>query len=481
MNTNSSSSSSNAGGGKTNSNKPPSVTNPYAKKNKRKQPGNLAPSTKTTAHTFSYATTSTTSRTTATARSGGATSAAAAVAKTKHTQGAIAADGSFGMSALNFVPGSFSQAFAETIDATPNFRRVSDSFQQQQQQQQHTTTTTNPSRSKKGNTKTKQEGRDRQYQQQQSHRDGAAQSTSTTSTATNIATTKPPDTAQPDIRIHHTMLQPHVLYVSLKQKGNPVLELIRNVPLAYSPMVPDYIMSPTTCGLFLSLKYHKLYPQYIHRRLAELGKDFKLRILLVYVDVDDNTTALFHLNVLGVRQQWTVILCWSELECARYLETYKTKAGTTDITCITKKAPTNVLERVTDFLVAGHRGIGGVNKTDCTTLWSTFGTVSAMAQATADDFSVCPGLGPRKVQRLHAAFHQPFSTHQTRNRQRQRRRQQQQEQDDQEAKAKDEDEDEETRTGTTTGQEAGKTAVVTTKTTTNQDEKDIEEEILECK
>lgn len=69
-----------------------------------------------------------------------------------------------------------------------------------------------------------------------------------------------------------------------KQRGNPILKSITNVPYEFDDIVPDYIVGPTTCILFLSLKYHSLNPDYINNRLKVLGKRFELRVLLVQVD-----------------------------------------------------------------------------------------------------------------------------------------------------------------------------------------------------
>jgi len=57
-------------------------------------------------------------------------------------------------------------------------------------------------------------------------------------------------------RFNHAYLKAHVLHVSLKQRGNPVLKFIRNVPFEFSDIVPDYILGVNRCALFLSLKYH---------------------------------------------------------------------------------------------------------------------------------------------------------------------------------------------------------------------------------
>ena len=207
-------------------------------------------------------------------------------------------------------------------------------------------------------------------------------------------------------RDHHVMMQPHVLYVSNKQRGNGVLNFIRNVPVAYSQMVPDYIMSPTRCALFLSCKYHALYPNYVHRRIAELRTDFALRILLVLVDVKDNASTLRQLNKLSCVNGMTMICCWSDEEVARYLETIKAFDGR-DAALIQKRDSSNFVDQVSDYVTACR---GGVNKTDAQQLVTQFGSLRAAMSASMDELGLVPGLGEKKVKRLHDAFHKPFST-----------------------------------------------------------------------
>lgn len=73
--------------------------------------------------------------------------------------------------------------------------------------------------------------------------------------------------------------------VSNKQRGNPLLKSIGEVPYEFEDIVPDYQVGETTCVLYLSLRYHNLNPDYIHGRLKQLGHMFELRILLVEVDI----------------------------------------------------------------------------------------------------------------------------------------------------------------------------------------------------
>jgi len=222
----------------------------------------------------------------------------------------------------------------------------------------------------------------------------------------------PPDG---DDRQYHVLLQSHVLYVSTKQQGNDVLKYIRNVPMAVSKMVPDYIMSSTTCALFLSIKYHQLYPHYIHRRIGELRTDFRLRVLLVLVDVEDNASALAYLNTLAVTHNLTLILAWTEAEAARYLETYKALDGK-DASSIQKRESTNFQEQTADFLTACKP----VNKTDSANLLHHFSTIQAVVAASSDELALCEGLGPIKVKKLYEALHKPFSKFRARQRKRAR-------------------------------------------------------------
>ena len=53
------------------------------------------------------------------------------------------------------------------------------------------------------------------------------------------------------------------MLVSQRQEGNAVLRHIRNVRWAFADLVPDYILGPTACAIFISLRYHVLHPQYL--------------------------------------------------------------------------------------------------------------------------------------------------------------------------------------------------------------------------
>ena len=208
-------------------------------------------------------------------------------------------------------------------------------------------------------------------------------------------------------RDHHTLLQDNILHISTRQRGNPIISHIRNVPFQYSTMVPDYILAPTRCALYLSIRYHNLHPQYIHRRIAELKSDFTFRMLLCYVDIQDVDNAVLFLNDLCCQNNLTLILAWSEEEAARYLETVKVFNNKDPSSIIGKKeiAGDQFLAQTAYALKAA----ASVNQTDASQLLTQFGSWKNMTQASIEELSVCPGIGVKKVRRLHEAFHRPFS------------------------------------------------------------------------
>jgi DNA excision repair protein ERCC-1 len=117
----------------------------------------------------------------------------------------------------------------------------------------------------------------------------------------------------------------HAIQVSPRQRGNPVLSHISNVAWEYGgkDMLADYILGETCAGLYLSLKYHMLHPNYIQSRMQSVRYSFSLKLLLVYVDTEDSDAVLQEVTRLAFLNAWTLIACWSYEEIARYLETFK--------------------------------------------------------------------------------------------------------------------------------------------------------------
>ncbi|OQO04877.1 hypothetical protein B0A48_07894 [Cryoendolithus antarcticus] len=196
---------------------------------------------------------------------------------------------------------------------------------------------------------------------------------------------------------------PSSIIVSPRQKGNPLLNGIKQVPWEYGDIVPDYILGATTCALFLSLKYHRLHPEYIYTRIKQLQGKYNLRLALVMVDIDNHEDPLKELSKTSLINNVTLILCWSAVEGGRYLELFKTYENA-PATSIKQHQSTTYSDRMVDFITTPR----SINKTDAVSLVSQFGSIRTAVNARHEDISGIAGWGEKKVQRWVAAVHEPF-------------------------------------------------------------------------
>ncbi|GFW53829.1 DNA excision repair protein ERCC-1 [Trichonephila clavipes] len=193
------------------------------------------------------------------------------------------------------------------------------------------------------------------------------------------------------------------LIVNPRQRGNPLLKHIRNVPWEYSEIEPDFVMGKSACALFLSLRYHNLNPEYIHKRLKVLGKSYSLRVLLVQVDVAEPNPPLKDLSAISILADCTLMVSWSPEEAGTYLETYKMfENKSADL--IKEKQDSDHYSQLIDCLTT----IRSINKTDAMVLLSNFKTLKGIIQASVEDLTQCPGMGPLKAKRLYDALRKPL-------------------------------------------------------------------------
>ena len=195
----------------------------------------------------------------------------------------------------------------------------------------------------------------------------------------------------------------NAILVSKRQQGNPVLRAIRNVPWQFGDTSADYVLSDTTCALFLALRYHLLHPDYLTRRLRELSNAFTLRLVLLLVDTEDAERAVLEVTKTALLHDCTTVCAWSAAEAGRYLETLRAYA----------KKPADLIKERSDGAFLSQLGecltsVRPLNKTDVATLHATFGSLAKMMHASQEDLALCPGLGERKVHRLRETFTAPF-------------------------------------------------------------------------
>ncbi|KIW91157.1 uncharacterized protein Z519_08052 [Cladophialophora bantiana CBS 173.52] len=222
-------------------------------------------------------------------------------------------------------------------------------------------------------------------------------------TASPATTNTPARVVQPKPQVLPGRQGPSAILVSTRQKGNPILKHVTQLPWEYSDIPCDYVLGATTCALFLSLKYHRLHPEYIYSRIRQLGKLYNLRILLTMVDITNHEEALKELSKTSMINNLTLILCWSSQEAGRYLELFKSYEHASSASIRAHQAET-YQESLTEFVTTPRN----INKTDAASLIMNFGSLRAAVNAEPEELALVPGWGEKKVKAWHSTLREPF-------------------------------------------------------------------------
>ncbi|KAF7595429.1 ssDNA endonuclease and repair protein rad10 [Aspergillus hancockii] len=196
---------------------------------------------------------------------------------------------------------------------------------------------------------------------------------------------------------------PSAILVSTRQKGNPIINHIKLLPWEYADIPADYVVGGTTCALFLSLKYHRLHPEYIYSRIRLLAGKYLLRILLIMVDIPNHEDSLKELSKTSIINNLTLVLCWSAPEAAHYLELFKSSENSQPTAIRTQQAQ-SYKESLVEFVTAPR----SINKSDAASLISTFGSLQNAINAQPEQISAVPGWGEKKVRQWCNAVSEDF-------------------------------------------------------------------------
>ncbi|RKF57484.1 Mating-type switching protein swi10 [Golovinomyces cichoracearum] len=218
-----------------------------------------------------------------------------------------------------------------------------------------------------------------------------------------------PKVIQPTPQILPSRASASSILVSPRQKGNPILINLRSFVWEYSDIPADYVLGTTTCALFLSLKYHRLHPEYIYNRIKDLQGKFNLRVLLTLVDIMNHEDVLKELTKTSLVNNVTIILCWSTAEAARYLELYKSYEHSKDSIGIKGIEKKGYAEKMVEFITVPR----GINKTDAVSIVSAFGSIKNAINARAEEVAVVCGWGEKKVRRWCSVVDKPFQVRNT--------------------------------------------------------------------
>lgn len=194
--------------------------------------------------------------------------------------------------------------------------------------------------------------------------------------------------------------------VNQNQEHNPVLKLIRNVPWEYSlDELVDYRLGKSSGLLFLSVKYHRLHPNYIYERLRAVPKTkFRLQVVLLQLDDPHNWArsdrTIREITRAGLLLNWTILLAWSEEEAARWIESLHS---------LQRRSAALIREKSVSWNGEAILGeISGINKTDGNSLMAMGKNLKGVAMLTSKEISSIRGFGRKKTESFMNALDAPF-------------------------------------------------------------------------
>lgn len=194
--------------------------------------------------------------------------------------------------------------------------------------------------------------------------------------------------------------------VNERQRGNPLLKAFQINSYHFEKIIPDYILGSTCCALFLSLKYHNMYPQYIYDRMNAIGSSYGLKVLVLLVDILDANHSLKEMIKICSLADFSLMCAWSYEDAGRIMDTYK---------CFEHKSPESIMDKKITGKTSQYQctldalsSIKTINKTDALSLLSTFSTLENLIKSSKRQLELCVGLGPTKAEALSNFFNKPF-------------------------------------------------------------------------
>nr|PIM04485.1 DNA repair protein rad10 subfamily protein [Toxoplasma gondii COUG] len=99
---------------------------------------------------------------------------------------------------------------------------------------------------------------------------------------------------------------------------------ITAVPHTFAYIAPDFLVGPSACVLFLSLRYHQLFPSYLSKRIEDLADGrYTHKFLLLHVDLEVPDAALAQVTLLAFHHCFSLLLGTCLQECAGVLQLLK--------------------------------------------------------------------------------------------------------------------------------------------------------------
>lgn len=190
-----------------------------------------------------------------------------------------------------------------------------------------------------------------------------------------------------------------MIQVSIKQKGNNILEYLKDVKWSYNDKITtDYEINGIISIVFLSMRFHLCKPDYIYDKFKSQRK-YKTQILLVLVDVLNYEKCSEELFFISNEYNFTMILSFSNEEAGKYIKSFSQQKN---INLIRKKSYTNE-EKITEFFTSFPK----INKSDAKQIINNNKSIYDFFK-NMENIKSITGIGKKKIDSLNEYLDKKF-------------------------------------------------------------------------
>lgn len=180
-----------------------------------------------------------------------------------------------------------------------------------------------------------------------------------------------------------------------------LLKLLRSAYVEVPDLVPDFVVYPETCVLYVTLHSLLLRPELVFTRMAAIKRGYSNHFVLLHMDGCANN-CLTEINTRCLLCGFTLVCASSFAEVAFYIEVIRTldKTSVSD----GKNHECDDISQLTSLLSS----IRYVSKSDATSLGQHFRCLADLFQAHENSVFAVPGMGHTKTRQFIRVCRQSF-------------------------------------------------------------------------
>lgn len=192
------------------------------------------------------------------------------------------------------------------------------------------------------------------------------------------------------------------LTIARRQEKNPLIPLLNGIETQISEAdIFDFCIGDDIAFLFLTIKFHRLNPQYFDDRAKKLMGPWKTRILILLIDDDNPNKHISALTQTAMAHNITTILSFGYEEASKWLYTYY-NIQDSPIDDLKASNETNY-----DIAVNMLHSLN-ISRKEAEELLHAFGSIEKILKASKEQISKATSMSSSKIDAFFAAAEQDF-------------------------------------------------------------------------